>query len=252
MPILRDKARITEMLILLSIMKGRRKLKEVAEDVGITVQGVSEYMKSLESKGMVKDFQITLKGLDFLYSSLEELGDFIHEANRIIGRIRVTEAIAGEDIEEGEEVGLFMEDGYLHAYKRESSSKGVAITSAKAGEDIGVGNLKGIIDIKRGRIIVISLPPVEEGGSKVVSRERLMEFLSKHDGVKIGICGAVAKALSKDIRVDFEFASSRAAVDAAFRGISTVLLVSHEMLPYALKTILEGEVDYEVLGYRQL
>ncbi len=249
--ILRDKGRITETLILLSMMRGNRKLKDISVDVGITVQGVSEYMKGLESKGFVKDGAITPEGLEFLYSSLEELGDFIHEANKVIGKIRVTEAIAGEDIEEGEEVGLFMEGGYIHAYKKPSPSTGIAVTSARKGEDIGVANLKGIMDIEQGRITVISLPPVEEGGSRLVPRDRIAKLLNGNKE-KVGVCGPVAKVTLRDFKVDFEFGSVKAAIDAAIRGISTILFVSHEMLPYAVKEISESGVKYEVRCYRDI
>ena len=251
MAILRDKGKITEMMIILSLLKGNRKLKEIAEDVGITIQGVSEYMKILESEGLIKDGKPTHYGIEFINSSLEEIGDFLHDANRIIGKIKVTEAIAGEEIKKGDEVGLFMESGYLHAYKKESSSMGVAINDANRGEDVGVKNLRGILNINYGKIDVYVMPSIEEGGSRNVKWDRIKKILK--DRKKIGVCGIVAYISLKDhIPIDFEFGSVYAVIDSAYRGIDSILFVSHEMLPYALRIISERNVKYEVHSIKDI
>ena len=250
--ILRDKGKITEMLILLEILKGKKKLKEIAEEISITVQGVSEYMKLLEKEGYISEGKITPHGWDFLNSCLEELGDFVHQANSILERKKVVEAIAGEDIEKGEQVGLFLEKGYLYAYKKDSSSRGLAVTSARKGEDLGVKNLRGILDIKFGEIEIYAMPSVEEGGTRAVDKEKI-KMLLKESNKKIGVCGIVAYLSLRDIgKVDFEFSSANAAIEAAYRGISTLLFVSHEMLPYVIKTIADSGVKYRVKNIRDL
>ncbi len=251
--ILRDKSKITEMLILLEILKGKRKLREIAEEVNITVQGVSEYMKTLEKEGYVKDGKITHSGWDFLNACIEELGEFVHEANSIMEKRKVVEAIAGEDIEKGESVGLFLENGYLYAYRRSSSSTGIALTSAKRGEDIGVGNLRGILDIDFGKVEIFVMPSVEEGGSRAVNREKVEKLIQQAEGKKIGVCGVVAYITLHNLgRIDFEFSSANSAVEAAYRGISTLLFVSHEMLPYVVKIMADKGVKYRVRDIRDL
>ncbi len=245
--ILRDKSRMTRMFILLSILKGRKKLKDIAEDVGITIQAVSEYMKTLESEGYMQNGEITLKGLEFLTLAIEEIGDFLTETRKIMMHARIIEAVAGEDIEKGDRVGLFMENGYIHAYKRESSSIGVAINSAKRGEDVGVKDLRGILKINYGKITVYPLPPIEEGGSRAVDVKKLKKILAKHGDEKIGICGVVAHVLIKRFaNVDFEYSAANAAIDAYYRGVSTVLFVSHEMLPHVLRLLSEKGVNYRL------
>ncbi len=245
--ILRDKSAITEMFILISLLRGRRKLKDIADDVGITIQGVSEYMKILESQGYVKNGEITLKGFEFLTKAIEEIGDFLEESRRIIMHARTVEAIAGERIENGDDVGLFMEKGYLHAYKRRASSMGIAINSANEGEDLGVKNLRGVLDIKYGKIKIYPLPPIEDGGSRAVDMKRVKKIIDGSKEYKIGVCGVVAHVvLSKLGKVDFEFSSANAAVDAYYRGISSILFVSHEMLPHTIKILSEKGVKYEL------
>ncbi len=250
--ILRDKSKITKMLILLELLRGKRKLKEIAEAIDITVQGASEYLKILESEELVKNWKITPRGWEYLDSALEELGDFVHEANKIMERKKVVEAIAGEDIKKGDKVGLFLENGYLHAYHRDSSSMGVAIGDAKAGEDVGVSHLRGIVDIKFGKITAVLMPPVEEGGSRAVNIHRVRNFIKNNTGKKIGVCGVVAHVVLKGLPVDFEFSSANAAVEAAYRGFDSILFISREMMPYTLRILEESRVNFEIINARKL
>ncbi len=245
MSVLRDKSKITEMMILLSLLRGNRKLKDIAKDVDISLQGVSEYLKILESSGFLKNGNVTPKGMEFLYTSLEDIGDFVHEANKIIGKIKIAEAIAGENIKKGDKVGLFMENGYVYAYKKESSSMGIAAMDAKKGEDLGVKNLKGIMEIDYGKIDVYVMPEISEGGSRKVDKEKISKLIKGYK--KVGVCGAVAYITIRDIaKIDFEFAAVNSAINAAYRGISTILFVSHEMLPYTLRILEDSDVKYEV------
>ncbi|NPA75494.1 MAG: ArsR family transcriptional regulator [Euryarchaeota archaeon] len=242
--ILRDKSSITKTLILLELIQGKKKLKEIAKNIDITVQGVSEYLKSLEREGLVKDGEITLKGWEFLDHAISEMGDFVHSAQYIINRVNVTEAIAGENIKKGERVGLVMENGYLHAYHRESSSTGLAINSAKKGEDVGITDLRGILTLEYGKIVVYSLPSVEEGGTRKLKKSTLKKTLEKYEGWKIGVCGVVAALALKNHHIDFEFSAANAAVDAYYRGISTVIFASHERVPSLLETLQKKGVKY--------
>ncbi len=250
--ILRDKSKITKMLILLELLRGRGKLKEIAEAIDITVQGASEYLKVLESEGLVKNWKITPHGWEYLDSALEELGDFVHDANKIMKRKKIAEAIAGEKIKKGDRVGLFLENGYLHAYHRESSSVGIAINDAEIGEDVGVSNLRGIVDIKFGKITAVLMPPVEEGGSRAIDIQRIRDFTKSNIGKKIGVCGVVAHVALKGLPVDFEFSSANAAVEAAYRGFDTILFISREMMPYTLRILEESGVNFEVFNAKNL
>jgi predicted transcriptional regulator len=42
--ILREKKELTEMLILIEILHEKKKIKDIADTIGITIQGVSEYL----------------------------------------------------------------------------------------------------------------------------------------------------------------------------------------------------------------
>ncbi len=243
--ILREKSGVTEILILLEILKGKKKLKDIANSVGITIQGVSEYLKTLEKEGYIENGKVTISGLEFLTRAIDEIGEFVQDANSIIRKTRITEAIAGENIKKNEEVGLFMENGYLHAYRKSSSSMGTAVISGKKDMDIGVGNLRGVINIKYGEIEVYAMPSIEDGGSRKVDMRKVKKIIK--NGKKIGVCGIVAYAVIRKIaKIDFEFSAVNAAIDAYYRGISTQLFVSHEMLPHVLNVLSNRRVKYRL------
>ncbi len=241
---MRDKRSITRTLILLELIQGRRKLREISANIDITMQGVSEYIRAMEKEGLIKDGELTLKGWEFLDRALSELGDFVYSAQNIINKVSTTEAIAGEKINAGEEVGLFMEKGYLHAYRKKSSSTGTAVNSAKPGEAVCVKNLRGILEVQYGKITVYSLPPAENGE---VDPERIDGALKNHKNWKIGVAGVVAYLAVKDhASIDFEFSAVNAAIDAHYRGISTVIFSSHEIVPSILDTLNRKGVKYQL------
>ncbi len=233
--IIREKSELTKMLILIELMHGKRKIREVAKTINITVQGVSEYIKIMKKEGLVtKDLNVTKKGSSFVHEKAEELRVYVVNLLNELNIISVTEAIAGEDLNENESVGLFMENGYIHAYRKNSKSMGVTISSAKKGEDVGVKDLTGIMDINMGKIVVCLLPSINDGGSKNVDPGRLKEVVKEFD--KIGIYGIVPYISLKNagIKIDFEYASIRAAQEASHRGLKTIIFISKDLFKYAL------------------
>ncbi len=243
--ILRDKGSITKTLILLEILQGRRKLKDIAANIDITVQGVSEYIKTMEKDGLLEDGQLTLKGLEFLDRALGELGDFVHSAEKIINKVSVTEAIAGEEIKEGDPVHLTMENGYLHAYRGEGESTGTALNSAREGDAVAVSNLRGILKVKYGKIEVYSLPPVNKQKGGLDSE--IKNVLALRKSWKIGVAGVFAYLkVKKHAKIDFEFSAANSAVDAYYRGISSVIFTSHERIASVLETLNRKNVEYSL------
>ena len=61
-------------------------------------------------------------------------------------------ALAKEDLKEGDEVGLYMEDGKLYAsLNAQTSAFADVILDTKKGFDVSLTNLKGTIDIKNSK-----------------------------------------------------------------------------------------------------
>ncbi len=258
--ILRDIREATKLLILLEITTHRHsRMKSIAEKISLTVQGVSDYIKSMTAEGLVYRvggvYAATMKGVEILHFRFRELKEFVESSYKEMRILNICSAIAGKDLKKGDRVGLFMEEGYLLAYPgRESASQGSAMHSARKGEDIAVVELEGIVDLKLGKITLIRIPGAREGGTRVVNLARAREIIAGHPGHRIAVNDAIARALAAklDLKPDFEFAAVSASLEAALRGLDVLLLASEDSSAEAVSAIeaanegLEEKVTYQV------
>lgn len=236
MKILRDVRAGTKVLILLEILdKPHFTLKPLAKNLGITIQGMSEYMKILKGEDMVQKsgrrYTATRKGVQFLHENIRALRDFAHGATGKLNIIRQCSAMAGNDICEGERVGLFMENGTLKAYSgKRASSTGIALMDACEDEDIGIDGLEGIVKFELGNIIILELPSINEGGTRTLNLTAVKEQISQFNGYRVGVMDVVGLALAKKIgvEVDLELLSSASFLETAQRGVDIVILGSTE------------------------
>ena len=162
------KRNITEFQILAEIIRKQPhiKQKEIAEALGITVQGVSEHIRNLLKKGYIKsrsrgEYILTDKGIRVLKTWISQFRDYLEEINRDIYRYKdIWPAIADEDIEDGERVYLFMKSGLLYASKKvKTPSTAEVVEGGKKGEDIAITNIEGIIEMKKGKVTILRIPP---------------------------------------------------------------------------------------------
>jgi putative transcriptional regulator len=260
--ILRDIREATKLLILLEIMThSHSRMKTIAEKMGMTVQGVSDYLRSMREEGLIHRaggvYEATIKGVEFLHEKFKELREFVERSYRDMRILDICSAVAGEDIREGDRVGLFMERGYLVAYPgRDSSSQGRALYSSKKGEDVAVVELEGIVELAPGRITVLRIPGSRDGGTGVVDMRHARRLLADHPDAKIAVNDIIGWALARklDLRVDFEFGTVPASIEAAQRGLDVVLLASEDSAADVVSAIeaanegLEEKIPYEVVA----
>ncbi|MEM0160730.1 MAG: winged helix-turn-helix transcriptional regulator [Thermoplasmata archaeon] len=249
--ILREKKELTKMLILIEILHGKKKIKDLADTIGITIQGVSDYLKQLKNEGYIdSELKIKKEGFLFISEKTEELRDYISLLLNEVKIINITEAIAGEDIEKNSHVGLFMKKGYIYAYLKDSSSTGTALNSAKKGEDLSIGSLSGILSLSMGAIKIFTLPNSYEGGTKKIDKKSIDAVLKyKHD--KIGVYGIVPLVTLKKygINIDFEFGTTRSAIEAAHKGLNTIIFVSRDLLKYVIDDLEDISKGFDKVLY---
>ncbi len=249
--ILREKKELTKMLILIEILHGKKKIKDLADTIGITIQGVSDYLKQLKNEGYIdSDLKIKKEGILFISEKTEELRDYISLLLNEVKIINITEAIAGEDIKKDSQVGLFMKNGYIYAYIKDSSSTGTALNSAKKGEDLSIGSLSGILSLSMGEIKIFTLPNSYEGGSRKVDRKSIEAVLKyKHD--KIGVYGIVPYVTLKkyEVNIDFEFDTARSSIEAAHKGLNTIIFVSRDLLKYVIDDLENIPKGFDKVRY---
>jgi predicted transcriptional regulator len=247
---LRDRTGITRLLILAELeRRAGTTLSDVADSLGVTVQAVSAHAKDLSSLGWLRSeegaYRATPKGLQSLHEGVRHLRDAVGALAAPLDVIQLTSAVAASAIQAGDPVGLFMEDGDLAARpSKEAPSRGRARNAAKAGEEVIVGDLQGMVRLEPGRLTLLSLAGPAEGGIAAVDREALRKLLRKAGGAspRMGAHGTGARVLARWLvkegcgRLDFEFAADRAAFNAAERGLDVLLLVTRDRLAEVMES----------------
>lgn len=233
MNVLRDLRLSTKLLILLEVAKSPRlRLKSLAEELGMTVQGVSEYIQRMSEEGLVENaggYVTTKKGVQFLHEHFTDLKSFVESASRDLSIVNICTALARTDVLKGDRVGLFMENGLLTAYaSRKSDSTGIAASDGRRGEDIAVKDLEGIVRLRPGRLWILKVPSAASGGTRKMSLEKLERRLQSIEHEVIAIFGIEADVLSKKLGYEatVRFAPIPAAIEACQKGLSVLLLVS--------------------------
>ena len=228
--------------------------KEVAESLGVTPQAISEYIKELVADGLVTTdgrmrYSITKEGVEWLLESAAELKRYARVVmEEIISHVSVWTAIADIDLEEGARVSLEMRDGLLYANKKEAiEASGVVIGAVRAGEDVGISDLSGLIGLEEGRIILCKVPRVQNGGSRKVDLSILSRQISRAG--KVGCLGIEALSALRKVgrEPDIIFGAKEFAVEAAYHGLGSVIVSVDEQIP-GLLTRLESEgLKYELI-----
>lgn len=249
----RDSSRF-QILVEIAAHQPNLRQKEVAKRLGVTPQAISEYIKELVADGLVTTdgrmrYSITKEGVEWLLEGAAELKRYARTVmEEIISHVSVWTALAELDLDEGERVSLEMRGGLLFANKKEGiDASGITISDALTGEDVGVSDLKGLISLEEGNITVCKVPRVQTGGSRKVNIDLLkgMIFGDKMIGV-LGIEALVA--LRKANREpDVIFGAKESAVEAAYHGISSVILSVDEQVPSLLDRLESEGLKYELV-----
>lgn len=260
MKLLRDLKETTRLLILLEIVNNRpRALSSIAAKLDITVQGTSDYVRAMTEDDLVKkiggEYRATKKGVEMLENRMFELKEFVDSSIKQLEIIDTCGAIAGNDIIKDEEVGLFMEEGVLVAHSgRDSPSKGYAMSDAKKGKDLAVRDPSGLVALRPGRITVLQLPSLQEGGTHSISLKNARRTLKDISFSKVAILDVVSKALADTLKLrpDFEFAPLQSSFEAAVKGMDVLIVAARESVPIAVSELeaensrLEDPIQYEV------
>lgn len=261
MKILRDLRLSTELLILLEVIKDPHiKLKNIAEKLDITVQGASEYLRRMKKEGKIQsiggELRATKKGIEFLHSNFSELKEFVDMKMAELNIIDVCAAIAKTPIKKGDEVGLFMEFGVLTAYsKKESNSKGIAISEADIDGDVAIKDLDGMVTLSPGILQIMKLPSIRQGGSSAISKDKIKGLYDSLGPDRVGIMDVVSLAVIKKagIKPDFEFAPLGASLEAVEKGLNVMLFASGDQVNNIVSTIeeintaVEDKITYQII-----
>ena len=254
--ILQSKRESSRFQILVEIAAHQPNLrqKEVAERLGVTPQAISEYIKELVANGLVTTdgrmrYSITKEGVEWLLEGAAELKRYARVVMEdIISHVSVWTALAEADLAEGERVSLEMRGGLLYANRKEGiEASGITISDARAGEDVGVSDLKGLISLDEGVVIVAKVPRVQAGGSRKVDVDALRTLVSGER--MIGALGVEALVALRKVgrEPDVIFGAKESAVEAAYHGINSVIASVDEQVPSLLERLESEGLKYELV-----
>ena len=267
MEVFKKRGSMTKFQILSEISKQEPHLKQkdLADRLGITVQAVSENIKSLIDEGYItykegrSPYKITQEGIKKVKRDAITLRKYSDSVLEIMDHYQsIWPAIAKEDIEKGDKVGIFMEKGLLYASHKEQSANAIAISPAKTGEDVALGELTGLIDLKVGKVLIITIPTIKEGGSAVTDLD-LIESIYKNgfkewgenDQIdKVAVIGTVSHAITNKLNlpIDIEFAVAASTASAARKGLNVMALSVGNMTKSFIKEVEKEDVNYNVIN----
>ena len=270
MEILQKRGALTHFQILGEISKQEPNLKQkdLAERLGITIQAVSENIKTLTELGYItsKDgrapYKITQKGILKVKKDAITLRKYSDSVLETMTYYKSTwPAIAKEDLKEGDEVGLYMENGRLYAsINAQTDAYADVILDTKKGFDVALTNLKGTIEIKESKILIITLPPIKQGGSRSADIDLIKEIyngkyanygLSSID--KVAAIGTTSHVIANywEIPIDIEFGVSEAAQSAVRKGLNVLILSIGDMSKNISKDLEDANVPYQVVDAKK-
>lgn len=252
--ILRSKKEITKFQILVEIAGHQPDVmqKEIAQRIGITPQAVSEYIKDLVSEGyLVSDgrmrYRITKNGVEWVLEraiELKKYARFVMED--IVSHVSVATAIARARFKKGNAVSLMMENGLLYA-GTDGDVTGITTSDAELGEDVGVTDLKGMISFPQVNITICKVPRVEKGGSRSVDLEMLKsKSIDKPYIAAIGV-EALISLRKISVQPNILFGAKESVVEAAFHGLSSLVVSVDEEVPSLLNRLEAEGLNYEVV-----
>ena len=225
--------------------------EEIADVIGVTSQAVSDYVRDLVDGGFVEKrgrgrYEVTKEGVDWIITRTDALSEFVSRvSDDVLGSVDVDAAVATDALAEGDDVGLEMRDGVLHAVPEGgAAATAVVVTGGEAGEAVGVTDFEGVVEYDPGVVTVVPVPAVTEGEppSPDVIRDRAAEA----DLVAVGGTEAYALATRTGLRPDVRFGSATGVSQAALRGLDVLLLVSTDELSRHTTRLREDGVRYEV------
>jgi len=252
--ILRNKREVSRFQILAEIAEHQPAVRqqEIADKLGVTPQAVSEYIRELAEEGMVSasrrgNYEVTKAGVEWVLAHAESLESYARHIRRdIIQQVSIWTAIAAENLKAGDEVGVYMQDGFLYAAKKPAAATGSVMADTMKGTEAGVAHLSGIIEHHEGTIHVCKVPRIQYGGSRNVQKEQIREIIA-HTGLVAAVGLEAYVALNTAGRKpDMFFGAREGVIEAAFHGIDCAIVIVDEEFTDLIKRLDGVKLAYVI------
>uniref|UniRef100_A0A7J2TK90 Winged helix-turn-helix transcriptional regulator n=1 Tax=Archaeoglobus fulgidus TaxID=2234 RepID=A0A7J2TK90_ARCFL len=252
--ILRERKDTVQLLILTELMLNPEcNQREIAKKLNLTPQAISEYFKELVSEGFIRVvhrgyYEITKKGEDWLTKNLLDLHIFTEEMLKKLYSKTIV-AIAAEDIEENSSIRYWFEDGLIFARKDENGN-GIALMSAKKGEDILLKPTGSFEAPRKGEIIVAKVPDIAEGGSRKANIEKLRELIKSRRRSLVLAMGIEALVSCRKAGVEpIFFGAKEVCVEASHHGCEVIVVCTESLVNDLTRTLIEEGLKFDIMDF---
>ena len=257
--VLRNKNLITKFQILVEIAANQPNIqqRDIARRLNVTPQAISEYIKelikeaSLTSEGRSR-YKVTTEGVNRVLKALRELRSYSSFMAKAVANISVSVAVADCNLSQGQTVGLQMKNGLLLATDTVGEgARGIVVSNAQKGEDVGVSSIEGIVELEIGKVVILKVPDIQGGGSKNTNPTQLKKETSNRGPVgAIGIEALVALRRI-GIEPDYFYGVKEAVVEAAYTGLSPVVVCVDSRTSDLLQRLEEENMDYDLIDLKK-
>jgi putative transcriptional regulator len=252
--ILKNKNLTTRFQILAEIANSGPNIqqKDIAEKLDITPQAVSDYIGQLFAENMLisqgrSSYRITRDGVNWIIRMLRELAGYNDYVRKAINNISVCTAIAESDLSRDQKVGLKMSNGMLIASPDSSlPATGTTVTSARAGEDIGITGIEGIVPLDSGKATVLRVPGIQRGGSQQVDSRMVKKYAD--DSSFIGAIGLESFAVLNKLGIGYQkYGIVEGAIEAVRSGLNTLVLCVEDETSNILSRLEQEDIPCELV-----
>ena len=258
--ILKSKNLATKFQIMVEIAAHQPNIqqKDIAPRLGITSQAVSEYVKELIKDGWLSSegrsrYRVTREGVDWILQMSRQLHSYAWFVSKVVADISTSAAIADRDLSAGQRVSLYMKDGLLLASDvvSDAGAKGIAVTEAKKGQDVGIRSIEGVIKLEPAKLTVGKVPDVQDGGSRSADLARLEREVK--EARLVGALGteALVALMQLDVKPDYVHGVREAAIEAVYCGLSFLVVCSEDKVSILVQRFDEENLHYDIVDLRQ-
>jgi putative transcriptional regulator len=232
--------------------------KDIALRLDITSQAVSEYIRELIRDGWLSSggrsrYKVTKEGVDWILQMSRQLHSYAWFVSKAVSDISTTTAIADNDLSVGQPASLYMKDGLLFAsaVTGGKGAKGIAVTEAKKGQDVGVGKVEGVIKLEPAKVTIAKVPNVQDGGSGSTDLVGLQKEIKAAKLVGMMGTEALVALTQVDVKPDYVHGVREAAIEAACCGLPFLVVCSEDKISILVQRLEEENLDYRIVDLKK-
>lgn len=251
-----EKRLATKFQILIEIAANQPHIRQktIASNVNLTAQAISLYVREMVNDGWIETdgrtgCHITRKGVDWIMKILREIRAYMSRVEKIPRSISVSAAVAGCNIKKGQTVSLDMIDGILVASKeKDRNAKGIAVSGAMQGEDIGISCINGIIDLEQKKVKIFTVPVIQKGGSRKVNLEQLRSEINS-DSVLCAIGLEAIVALNQaGMKPKYIHGVREVVIEATRSGLGVEVACVTSETHFLTQALDENNIEYNLIN----